>query len=247
MGDMIKELRYPFIPSYGRRRSHGLSEAQRSDIIQLSECYCFSLPDSQVSPLDLFSSFSQSASYLSNSFKKVYVEIGFGSGEHLVQNAAQNCEIAFIGCEPFENGIVKALRDIHTNALKNVRIFKGDARLLLEKFPSESIDRFYILFPDPWPKRRYNKRRLISETFVQNLLYPKLRKQGKVIVATDCEDYMQNIVDILGNSKYSSHFKMATEDLKELQKRPEWFTPTRYEQKAISRGLHPFYLVAKKL
>lgn len=238
---------YPFIQSFGRKRSHGLSDAQKLDIHRLYEIYGLKLPECMVNPGDLFGSSSVC-------FRQVYVEIGFGAGEHLVQNSIKNPEVGFVGCEPFENGVVRALRGVHDNNLENVRIFNGDARFLLEKFANKSVDRFYILFPDPWPKQKYHKRRLISENFVRDFLHPKLKQEGEIVVATDCEDYMRSIVKIF-TTRFSDCFTSVTttpmgdlssDNLKALQKRPEWFISTRYEQNALSKGLKPFYLVLRK-
>jgi len=134
------------IQSYGRRRSHGLSEAQKDALLNLTNEYGINLPTQTLNPAIFF-----------NGISKIFVEIGFGAGEHLIQNAIQNSEVGFIGCEPFENGVAKALKAIHENNLKNVKIFNGDARFLLDFFENSSIDRFYILFPDPWTKKRHHK------------------------------------------------------------------------------------------
>ena len=93
----------------------------------------------------------------------LWLEIGFGGGEHLVGMAAAHPDIGFLGCEPFVNGVAKALAGIETGALANVRIHAGDAMELVERLPEASIGRLFVLFPDPWPKRRHNKRRVISD------------------------------------------------------------------------------------
>ena len=92
----------------------------------------------------------------------IWLEIGFGGGEHLAQQAEQHPQIGFIGCEVFENGIVKLLAQIERRRLDNIRIFADDARLMIAAMPPASVDRVFILFPDPWPKRRQHKRRIVS-------------------------------------------------------------------------------------
>lgn len=220
------------IQSYGRRRSHGLSEAQKDALLNLASEYGITLPTKILNPAIFF-----------NGISKIFVEIGFGAGEHLIQNAIQNPEVGFIGCEPFENGVAKALKAIHENNLKNVKIFNGDARFLLDFFENSSIDSFYILFPDPWTKKRHHKRRLLSKEFITKTLYSKLKPYGKLIIATDCENYMEEVAKIIKNAP---EFYAPISDLKQLQTRPEWFIPTRYEQKAISHGKKPYYLKVEK-
>ena len=229
-----KEKERFVIQSYGRRRSHGLSETQKDALLNLANEYGITLPTKILNPAIFF-----------NGISKIFVEIGFGAGEHLIQNAIQNPEVGFIGCEPFENGVAKALKAIHENNLKNVKIFKGDGRFLLDFFENSSIDRFYILFPDPWSKKRHHKRRLLSKEFITKILYSKLKPHGELIIATDCENYMEEVAEIVKNAP---EFYTAISDLKRLQTRPEWFIPTRYEQKAISHGKKPYYLkIEKKL
>ena len=95
----------------------------------------------------------------------IWLEIGFGGGEHLAAQAERHPEIGFIGSEVFENGIVKLLSEVERRHLANVRVFADDARLLLPALPPASIDRVFILFPDPWPKRRHHKRRYVMPLF----------------------------------------------------------------------------------
>ena len=101
--------------------------------------------------------------------RAIWLEIGFGGGEHLAQQAEQHPEIGFIGCEVFENGIAKLLAQIERRRLDNIRIFADDARLLIAALPPASIDRVFILFPDPWPKRRQHKRRIVSRATLDGL------------------------------------------------------------------------------
>ena len=224
--------RFVVIPSYGRRRSHGISEAQKDALLNLANEYGITLPTKILDPSIFFTSVS-----------KIFVEIGFGAGEHLIQNAIKNPKIGFIGCEPFENGVAKALKAIHDNNLKNVKIFNGDARFLLDFFENSSIDRFYILFPDPWTKKRHHKRRLLSKEFIIKTLYSKLKPCGELIIAKDCENYMEEIAEIINNA---SEFSAKILELEQLQIRPEWFISTRYEQKAISHGKKPYYLKVER-
>ena len=225
------------IPSFGRRRSHGLSAAQKNALQVLYKLYGINLScDSEkISPLSFFSE---------NVFSKIFIEIGFGGGEHLIQNAKQNTNIGFIGCEPFENGVAKVLKAIQENSLNNTVVFNGDARYLLNSLRDLSVDRFYILFPDPWTKKRHYKRRLLSKEFITTLLYSKLKIFGDIIIATDCENYM---ADILENIKDFPNILLSSNELSSLRERPADFITTRYEQKAICQGKQPFYLRIEKI
>lgn len=228
---------YPFIRSYGRRRSHGLSESQK-DAFQISsdKNILLSLPTEPQNPADFFANVSN--------LSKIFIEIGFGAGEHLIQSALSNSNIGFIGCEPFENGVAKTLNEILEKNLKNVKVFNGDARYFLELIKNSSVDRFYVLFPDPWTKRRHHKRKLLSEEFLSSMLCSKLKIGGEIIVATDCESYME---EILNNLKNIPAFSIPAFNLEQLKTRPVWLAQTRYEQKALSQGRQPFYLKIDKV
>lgn len=120
--------------------------------------------------------------------RELWLEIGFGGGEHLAAQATAHPDITIIGCEPFLNGVGSALRHIDEAALKNVRILTNDARPLLDKLPDACLSRIFILFPDPWPKARHNKRRFIQpETLAA--FARVLKGGGRVRFATDWADY----------------------------------------------------------
>lgn len=119
---------------------------------------------------------------------EVWLEIGFGGGEHLVTQAAAHPGTGFIGCEPFIEGVAKALAGIEDAGLSNVRLWPDDARLLLEALTPASISRAFILFPDPWPKRRQQKRRLVQPAFL-TLLHRVMAPGGRVRFATDVASY----------------------------------------------------------
>lgn len=216
-----------FLPSFGRKRARGLSETQKNNLVNLYEIFGIEIPAEKISPQELFK----------ENYEKIFFEIGFGHGEHLIQNAILNPDIGFIGCEPFENGVASILKEIQEKNLKNVRIYRGDARILLEKLKNNSINRFYILFPDPWRKKKHHKRRILSEEFLKNL---QETQPGELVIATDHYDYLQSILENLRNLKIDH-----SEDLENLSKKPSWFLDTRYEQKAIAKGSKCYYLKLK--
>jgi len=96
---------------------------------------------------------------------QIWLEIGFGGGEHLAWQATQNPSIGMIGAEPFLNGVAKLLSHIENSSIDNIRILHGDARALMEALPTNSLSRLFVLHPDPWPKKRHFKRRMISPWF----------------------------------------------------------------------------------
>ena len=109
------------------------------------------------------------AKFFSSSVNQIWLEIGFGSGEHLVTQAINNPSVGFIGCEPYINGVAQVLTSISKLGLSNVRIFRDDARVLLQALPDQSIARAFILFPDPWPKARHHKRRIVGPKTISAL------------------------------------------------------------------------------
>lgn len=128
--------------------------------------------------------------------QQVWLEIGFGGGEHLAALAKAHPHIGFIGCEPFINGVAKLLAEIDRQALPNIRIFNDDARLLLDALKPASLDRVFLLFPDPWPKKRHHKRRFVSPENL-DLLAGALVDGGEFRVATDIGDYCRWTLDHL--------------------------------------------------
>jgi tRNA (guanine-N7-)-methyltransferase len=215
------------IPSYGRKRSHGLSDTQKRNLADLSELHGICLPAEIIHPRELFP----------NRFDKIIAEIGFGNGERLINHAILKPDIGFIGCDPFENGVANALKLIRDHDLKNVKIFNEDARFLIEKLQENSLSRLYVLFPDPWRKKRHNKRRLLSTEFI-SLLLSKMTADGILTVATDHEDYMLNILENLKNIPNA----LFSNEINRLFQRPACLLPTKYEQKAATMGKKSYYL-----
>ncbi len=216
------------IPSYGRKRDRGLSASQKKLLDEAYNMYGIELPEFVVSPCKFFK----------NSVREVMMEIGFGHGEHLVACVRKSPDCGFIGCDPFENGVADALAKIQENDLKNVKIFRGDARYLLNLLEDNSIFRFYVLFPDPWTKNRHHKRRLLSGEFLK-ILYGKTTNYGSAIIASDCCEYMENVVR---DAEQNSPWELFSRDFNLLKKSPNCFIPTKYQQKALSAGKNCYYL-----
>ncbi|MGH6814802.1 MAG: tRNA (guanine(46)-N(7))-methyltransferase TrmB [Hyphomicrobiaceae bacterium] len=168
----------------------------------------------------------------------VWLEIGFGAGEHLIRQARHHPGIGFIGAEPYRDGVVKLLSSIEQNRLDNVLCHADDVRPLLRWLPAASLGRAFSLFPDPWPKKRQQKRRLVSGDTLA-LLARVLRTGGELRIATDSGDYAQAI---LRAAAYERNFSWQADGPRDWRNRlPDW-PATRYEQKAISAGRRCYYL-----
>ena len=163
---------------YGRRKGKSLRARQ-------AELYRTLLPGFRV---DLAALKSGIASLGFDDSKPVWLEIGFGGGEHLASEAMSNPDVGFIGCEPFVNGVAKLIASIDQLETKNVRIYDQEVIDLIEALPDASIEQVSILYPDPWPKLRHKKRRLISSDFLIKLA--RVMKPGSELrFATDIDDY----------------------------------------------------------
>ncbi len=174
--------------------------------------------------------------------QQVWLEIGFGGGEHMVHQAANNPDVGIIGCEPYINGIAMLLGKIRAAGVSNVAIHPGDARDLFDVLPDGSIDRAFLLYPDPWPKSRHHRRRFVNPEFLDPLA--KALRPGAILrIATDIEDYVRQTLEQL----------IAHPDFEWLAEGPaDWRQPwedwqsTRYEIKALREGRTPHYLTFRR-
>jgi tRNA (guanine-N7-)-methyltransferase len=170
--------------------------------------------------------------------RETWLEIGFGGGEHLAAQARAHRDINFIGCEPFVNGMAKLLAVIEGERLDNVRVWDDDVTDLLPTLPDASFDRVYILYPDPWPKRRQRKRRLVSEETLA-MLARVMKPGAELRFASDIDDY---IGWVLARMLRSAHFRWTATRADDWRKPYEGWPGTRYETKAIREGRVPSYL-----
>ena len=160
---------------------------------------------------------------------EVWLEIGFGGGEHLAEQAARRPDVRLIGAEPFVNGVASAVRHLHDRGLENVRLHQGDARELTAALPEGSVDRVFILFPDPWPKARHRKRRLMQPEFIAEL-GRVLRPGGALRFATDWRDYAAWTLERMLKDPA---FGWTAETARDWREPPPDHVTTRYEEKRL--------------
>jgi tRNA (guanine-N7-)-methyltransferase len=228
---LIAEGRRPLF--FGRRRGRALRSGQKALLSELLPRVALTSPPS--GRLEL-------GAGLCAGGRPVWLEVGFGAGEHLAAQAERHREISFIGCEVFENGIVKILAQIKRRHLDNVRVFPDDARLLIEALPPASVDRVFILFPDPWPKRRHAKRRIVSRETLDALAVI-MRDGAELRLATDDRNYLCWILEQVTDH---SAFEWLARRPSDWRERPEDWLSTRYEEKARAAGRAPFFLLSRR-
>lgn len=161
--------------------------------------------------------------------REIWLEVGFGAGEHLVALAQAHPHVGLIGAEPYEMGMAKMLTKLEETPLNTVRLHEGDGREILEGLPDASLSRFFLLFPDPWPKTRHHKRRFLQMEML-DLLADKLRPGAELRFATDDKSYLPYALERLMAHPAFTWSAMGPQDWK---RRPDGWPPTRYEAKAI--------------
>lgn len=215
---------------YGRRRGRRLRPGQRSLKEVLLPRLAIRLPP----PGEAF----DPARLFEEEVEDLWLEVGFGGGEHLAAQAAAHPAIGFLGCEVFENGVVKLLAEVERRGLRNVRILVDDARLLIRALPDRCLGRVFILFPDPWPKVRHHKRRFVSSEMLTELARV-MKKGAELRLATDDVDYLRWMLE---RAPVHPDFQWLAEGPRDWRERPVDWPPTRYEQKAIAAGRTPTFL-----
>lgn len=163
---------------------------------------------------------------------EVYLEIGFGMGDSLIKQAIKNPQINFLGIEVHKPGVGKVLSEIQAHQLTNIRLICADAvEILKQNIPDGSLAAVQIFFPDPWPKRRHHKRRLIQEPFI-DLLLSKLNSNGYIHLATDWKDYADHMLKILSDFSTLQNKTTDPQFMPKIQNRPH----TKFEQRGTKLG-----------
>ena len=209
---------------HGRRISKKISVANNNLINNKFEQYSIdreviNLLDNNKNNLDLS---------LNKNFKKVIIEVGFGNGEYLIHNAITNPNFLYIGSEVYINGLAKVLKFIIQFNIDNIKLCGLNFSYLLKSIKSETIDEIIVINPDPWPKKRHNKRRLLSHKNLV-LMKKKLKKRGKIFISTDSKNYFDDIKLIVNNEKQFD--KVIFECMSNLD---NMYGISNYQRKAIS-------------
>ena len=167
----------------------------------------------------------------------VWLEIGFGGGEHLVHMAEQNPGVGLIGCEPFVNGIAMLLGKNRQAGLTNLRLHPGDVRDLFEVLPTGAVSKAFLNYPDPWPKARHHRRRFVTPGYLAGLARV-MAPGAEFRVATDIPDYVRQTLEEVPRAGFDlvAQGGVAWDD---------WYS-TRYEQKALREGRVPHYLTWRR-
>jgi tRNA (guanine-N7-)-methyltransferase len=210
------EAPHPPLRTFGRTRSRAIKPRQAA--LMTSLLPSLAVPEGPFDP-----------AAIAPDAAEVWLEIGFGGGEHLAAQAARRPDVLALGAEPFLNGVASALRHIEAQGLANVRLHAGDARDLMGALPDACLDRLFVLFPDPWPKARHVKRRLIQPAFVAEAA--RLMKPGaRLRFATDWADYADHTLIVIGASPA---FAWTARRADAWRRPPDDHVTTRYEEKRL--------------
>ncbi|WP_312166329.1 tRNA (guanosine(46)-N7)-methyltransferase TrmB [Phenylobacterium sp.] len=212
----MEDASHPLMRSYGRIKSRPIKPRQAALVEDL-------LPRLRppAGPFD--------PRTLMDGAREAWLEIGFGGGEHMASQAARAPDVLVVGCEPFLNGVASAVRHVAEQDLKNVRIHDGDARELAARLPDACLDRVFILFPDPWPKARHHKRRIVQPEMVAELARV-LKPGGRLRFATDVAGYADWALErILA----SPDFDWPAQRADDWRTAPADHITTRYEEKRL--------------
>ena len=217
---------------YGRLKGKSLKSSQKAylaeDLAGLSPGAVSWSANPERVPLDLKALFDG---------REVWLEIGFGGGEHLVHQAAQNPNVGIIGAEPYINGVAMLLGKIRRAGVDNLAVYPGDARDLMDVLPRACLSRAFLLYPDPWPKKRHHRRRFVTQEHLVPLA--RAMQPGAILrIATDIPDYVRQALEQVPRAGFDW---LATRPADWREPWADWLS-TRYEQKALREGRRPHYL-----
>jgi tRNA (guanine-N7-)-methyltransferase len=217
---------------YGRSSGHKLRDSQKE------------LVDKLLPKIEVPREGEITATRLFGEDLPLHFEIGFGSGEHLADRADMLPDHGFIGAEPFLNGVAAALGHIRDKHLANVRLWRGDGLELLQRIPDGTLSFLYLLHPDPWPKSRHAKRRMVNDRPV-DLFARKLKSGGEFRLATDDPTYLTWSLMIM--QRHLAEFEWLAEGPKDFLEPPAGWIETRYGAKSRREGRRPYYLRYRRI
>ncbi len=229
----------PWRNFYGRRHGKALRKGQIAHLentlpeLAVPDVEWADNPDRN--PVDLRALFGDD--------RPVWLEIGFGGGEHLLHQAQTYPDVGIIGCEPFVNGVAMLVPRIAEEGVENARIHMGDARDLLDVLPEASLDKAFLLYPDPWPKARHHRRRFVIEENLRPLARA-LKPGAEFRIATDIADYVRQTLEVI---TAMPEFEWLAEGPKDWREPWSDWTRTRYEAKALREGRTPHYLTFRRV
>ncbi|WP_332769847.1 tRNA (guanosine(46)-N7)-methyltransferase TrmB [Phenylobacterium sp.] len=225
----MEETAHPLMRSYGRIKSRPIKPRQAALVETLLPQ--IRAPQAPFDPRELMPE-----------AREVWLEVGFGGGEHMAAQAGRAPEVLIIGCEPFLNGVASAVRHVSEQGLKNVRIQDGDARELIGHLPDACLERVFVLFPDPWPKARHHKRRILQPEVLEDLARV-LKPGGRLRFATDVAGYADWALErVLA----SPHFAWPAERADDWRTPPADHITTRYEEKRLGDCAPVFFDFVRK-
>ena len=218
-----------YLRSFGRRRARRLTDRQHALLEQGLRKMAIDVTAPPEHGLQAL---------FAKPMRAFWLEIGFGGGEHLLWQAQHNPDVGFIACEPFIDGVVKVIDGAAERGLNNILVHPDDARDVLPWLPPGSISRAFVLFPDPWPKARHHKRRLIAPPFL-DALARVMAPGAELRLATDIDDYARQM---LLAARRQGDFAWQARTPADWRERPADWPATRYEQKAIREGRKRYFL-----
>ncbi|MDG1664846.1 MAG: tRNA (guanosine(46)-N7)-methyltransferase TrmB [Hyphomicrobiales bacterium] len=175
--------------------------------------------------------------------KKLFFEIGFGSGDIIYKQAKLNPENIYIGIEYYRKGIAQLIEKIETTKLENLKIFHGDARRVLANIPDEIFDEIWLFFPDPWPKKRHSKRRFVQLEMIE-LLHRKIKQGGKLLISSDDKNYIAWTLSLIFMRNF---FNWLSDEPSDWKHPNNDYFGSKYEKKGIKSDREPYFLKFLKI
>jgi len=220
--------------THGRRLGRPLRRGRREALTEWLPKLRVELPYfGLLDPHDLFS----------GSIQRIWLEIGAGNGDHAVWQAEANPDTGVIAVEPFVNGVANLAAQVRAKGLSNVRIVDGDVRPLIDCLPPASLDRVFILFPDPWPKRRHWRRRIVNRAVLDEIAR-RMRVGAELRIATDHQDYL---VWMLQHLRQHPALRWSPKSADDWRRRPDDWPETRFEAKGAEAGRRSTYLTLTRV